>query len=106
MKLLQIMTLEFISILDWKYIQNFYLFSGHKANLFICLKYSFFFQIDNQPISVNYNNPSPMTFLKIMSCLGVFSVSESSVKNIDYTWIIFMSKQWQAINMWPSSSLV
>ncbi|XP_069109333.1 uncharacterized protein [Argopecten irradians] len=36
----------------------------------------------------------------------VFSISESSVKNIVYTWIIFKSKQWQEINIWPSRSLV
>ncbi|XP_062574699.1 uncharacterized protein LOC134236544 [Saccostrea cucullata] len=35
-----------------------------------------------------------------------FNVSESTVKNIVYTWIIFMSKQWQEVSIWPPQSLV
>ena len=36
----------------------------------------------------------------------MFSVSENSVKNIIFTWILFMAKQWREINIWPSRNLV
>ena len=34
------------------------------------------------------------------------SVCESTVENIVHTWIIFMSKQWRKVNIWPSKELV
>ncbi|XP_061190649.1 uncharacterized protein LOC133198614 [Saccostrea echinata] len=74
-----------------------------------CLKY-IFFQVDNQTISVE--NQFFMTLMKLRRYLTnfelsrFFSVSESTVKNIVNTWIIFMSKQWQEVNIWPSRSLV
>ena len=36
----------------------------------------------------------------------MFGVSENSVKNIIFTWILFMAKQWREINIWPSRNLV
>ena len=36
----------------------------------------------------------------------MFNISESSVKNIVLTWILFMAKQWKEINNWPSRNLV
>ena len=36
----------------------------------------------------------------------MFNVSENSVKNIIFTWILFMAKQWREINIWPSRNLV
>ena len=36
----------------------------------------------------------------------MFNISESSVKNIVLTWILFMAKQWKEINIWPSRNLV
>lgn len=42
----------------------------------ICLLFKiFFFQIDNQPISVNYNNPSPMTLKKLWRYLKNYELS-------------------------------
>lgn len=36
----------------------------------------------------------------------LFGVSDSSVKNIVFTWILFMAKQWREINIWPPRNLV
>ena len=36
----------------------------------------------------------------------MFNISEATVKNIVYTWILFMHRQWQELNIWPSRSLV
>ncbi|XP_069117620.1 uncharacterized protein [Argopecten irradians] len=72
-----------------------------------CLKY-IFFQID----TVSVEDQFFMTLMKLrryttnFELSKFFSISDSSVKNIVYTWIIFMSKQWQEINIWPSRSLV
>ena len=35
-----------------------------------------------------------------------FNVSESSVKNIVFTWILFMAKQWREVCIWPCQALV
>ena len=32
--------------------------------------------------------------------------AEPCVKNIVYTWIIFMSRQWREVNIWPTQKLV
>ena len=67
-----------------------------------------YFQVD----SVSVENQLFMTLMKLrryttnFELSRFFSVSESTVKNIVYTWIIFMSKQWREANIWPSSSLV
>ncbi|XP_062578650.1 uncharacterized protein LOC134240580 [Saccostrea cucullata] len=36
----------------------------------------------------------------------LFSISEKTVSNIFYTWILFMSKQWREVDIWPPKSLV
>ncbi|XP_062610837.1 uncharacterized protein LOC134272644 [Saccostrea cucullata] len=36
----------------------------------------------------------------------LFGVSEKTVSNIFFTWILFMSKQWQEIDIWPTKYLV
>ena len=36
----------------------------------------------------------------------MFNISEATVKNIVYTWILFMHRQWQELNIWPSRNLV
>ena len=36
----------------------------------------------------------------------MFNISENSVKNVIFTWILFMAKQWKEINIWPSRNLV
>lgn len=35
-----------------------------------------------------------------------FNVSEKTVSNVFYTWILFMSKQWREVDIWPPKSLV
>jgi hypothetical protein len=72
-----------------------------------CLKY-IYFQVD----SVSVENQLFMTLVKLRRYttnfeLARFSpVCESTVKNIVHTWIIFMSKQWREVNIWPSKDLV
>ena len=72
-----------------------------------CLKY-IYFQIEG----VSIENQMFMTLMKLrrystnFELSSFFSISESSVKNIVYTWIIFMSKQWREANIWPSQNLV
>lgn len=36
----------------------------------------------------------------------MFGVSESTISNIVLTWILFMSKQWKELNLWPERDLV
>ncbi|XP_053393114.1 uncharacterized protein LOC128555267 [Mercenaria mercenaria] len=72
-----------------------------------CLKYIYF-----QISGISVENQLFMTLMKLrrystnFELSTFFSVSESSVKNIVYTWIIFMSKQWREANIWPSQNLV
>lgn len=72
-----------------------------------CLKY-IYFQVD----SVSVENQLFMTLVKLRRYTTNFelarflSVSESTVKNIVHTYIIFMSKQWWEANTWPSKDLV
>ena len=71
------------------------------------LKYIYF-----QIAGVSIENQKFMTLMKLRrystnyELSTFFSISESSVKNIVYTWIIFMSKQWREANIWPSQNLV
>ncbi len=36
----------------------------------------------------------------------LFNVSEKTVSNVFYTWILFMSKQWREVDIWLPKSLV
>ncbi|XP_062615043.1 uncharacterized protein LOC134276769 [Saccostrea cucullata] len=72
-----------------------------------CLRYVFF-----QVQGVSIPNQYFMTLMKLrryttnFDLSRFFNVSESTVKNIVLTWILFMSKQWREISIWPSQSLV
>lgn len=62
--------------------------------------------------SVSIANQLFMTLLKLRRNLTyfelsrMFGIAENSVKNIVLTWIVFMSKQWREIDIWPSRSMV
>jgi len=72
-----------------------------------CLKYIYF-----QVVGVSVKNQFFITLIKLREyetntkLSFFFSISESCVKNIVYTWIIFMSKQWREANIWPCQKLV
>jgi len=72
-----------------------------------CLRY-IYFQID----SVSVENQLFMSLMKLrryttnFELSRFFSLSEASVKNIVYTWILFMSRQWREANIWPPGNLV
>lgn len=74
-----------------------------------CLRY-ISFQIHKNTVSVE--NQLFMTLMKLrryttnFELSKFFNISESSVKNIVYTWIIFMSKQWREVDIWPCRELV
>lgn len=36
----------------------------------------------------------------------MFNISQATVKNIVFTWIAFMARQWRELNIWPSRNLV
>ena len=36
----------------------------------------------------------------------LFNVSEKTVSNVFFTWILFMCKQWKEVDLWPTKSLV
>lgn len=63
-------------------------------------------------ISISVPNQFFITLLKLRRNMThfelsrLFNISEGSVKNVAYTWILFMSKQWREINIWPSRNLV
>ncbi|XP_052227343.1 uncharacterized protein LOC127842053 [Dreissena polymorpha] len=71
------------------------------------LRYIYF-----QVSGISIQNQLFMTLMKLrrystdFELSTFFSVSQSSVSNIVYTWIIFMSKQWREVNIWPSGELV
>ena len=72
-----------------------------------CLRYIYF-----QVSGVSVEDQLFMTLMKLrrytlnFELSRFFSVSEATVKNIVYTWILFMSKQWRRLNIWPSQELV
>ena len=72
-----------------------------------CLTYIYF-----QVQGISIENQFFMTLMKLrryttnFELSRFFGVSEATVKNIVYTWISFMAKQWREVNIWPSQSLV
>ena len=72
-----------------------------------CLRY-IYFQID----SVSVENQLFISLMKLRRHATNFelsrfvSLSEASVNNIVYRWILFMSRQWREANIWPPGNLV
>ncbi|XP_041360664.1 uncharacterized protein LOC121376926 isoform X1 [Gigantopelta aegis] len=72
-----------------------------------CLKY-----IYHNVLNISVPNQFFMMLMKLrrhqtyfeMSLM--FGISEAGVKNIVFTWISFVSKQWREINIWPPQNLV
>ncbi|XP_033759277.1 uncharacterized protein LOC117341516 [Pecten maximus] len=72
-----------------------------------CLNYVFF-----QVQGLSVPNQYFMTLMKLrrytpnFELSRFFGISENSVRNIVFTWILFMFKQWKEISIWPAQSLV
>jgi hypothetical protein len=72
-----------------------------------CLNYLFF-----QVQGISIPNQYFMTLMKLrrytpnFELSRFFNISESTVKNIVYTWILFIYKQWKEVSIWPPQSLV
>ena len=72
-----------------------------------CLQYAYY-----QVTNISVPDQFFMVLMKVrwhmtnFELSRLFGVSESVVSNIFVTWIIFMSKQWREIKMWPDVELV
>ena len=72
-----------------------------------CLTYIYF-----QVQGVSIENQLFMTLMKLrrytpnFELSRFFGISEATVKNIVYTWILFMARQWREIDIWPTQNLV
>ena len=101
----------------WQHGNAFFYWVGIVCQICICFKHIWtscilssyiYFQID----SVSVENQLFMSLVKLrryttnFELSRFFSLSEASVKNIVYMWILFMSRQWREANSWPLGNLV